>query len=111
MKCFLEQRYAIKFCVKLGKTGKENHDMIKKTFGDAAMGRSGVFKWHKLFLEGRERVEDDDPSRRPSTSKTYQNVARVKTLLNSDHRMSIRMIADELNSFFVSIQPSLTTDG
>jgi histone-lysine N-methyltransferase SETMAR len=97
MERLLEQRYAIKFCVKLGKTGKETHDMIKEAYGDAAMGRSGVFEWHKLFREGRERVEDDDRSGRPSTSKTNENVSRVKNLLNSDRRMSIRMIADDLN--------------
>ncbi|GFY01298.1 uncharacterized protein TNCV_5077651 [Trichonephila clavipes] len=65
MKRFLEQRYAIKFYVK---------------------------------LVGKERVENDDRSGRPSTSKTNQNVSRVKNLLNSDRRMSIRMIADELST-------------
>uniref|UniRef100_A0A8B9QU22 Mos1 transposase HTH domain-containing protein n=1 Tax=Anas platyrhynchos TaxID=8839 RepID=A0A8B9QU22_ANAPL len=98
MERLLEQRYVIKFCVKLGKTGKETHDMIKEAYGDAAMGRSGVFEWHKLFREGRERVEDDDHSGRPSTSKTNKNVLRVKNLLNRDHRMSIRMIADDLSN-------------
>uniref|UniRef100_A0A8C3CRQ0 Mos1 transposase HTH domain-containing protein n=1 Tax=Cairina moschata TaxID=8855 RepID=A0A8C3CRQ0_CAIMO len=93
----LEQQYAIKFCVKLGKMGKETHDMIKEAYGDAAMGRLGVFEWHKLFREGRERVEDDDRSGRPSTSKTNENVSRVKNLQNCDRRMSIRMIADDLS--------------
>uniref|UniRef100_A0A8C3CC15 Transposase n=1 Tax=Cairina moschata TaxID=8855 RepID=A0A8C3CC15_CAIMO len=97
MERLLEQQYAIKFCVKLGKMGKETHDMIKEAYGDAAMGRSGVFEWHKLFREGRERVEDDDRSRRLSTSKINENVSRVKNLLNHDHRMSIRMIADDLS--------------
>uniref|UniRef100_A0A8C3BF43 Mos1 transposase HTH domain-containing protein n=1 Tax=Cairina moschata TaxID=8855 RepID=A0A8C3BF43_CAIMO len=87
----------IKFCVKLSKTGKETHDMIKEAYGDADMGRSGVFEWHKLFREGRERVEDDDCSGRLLTSKTNENVSRVKNLLNRDHRMSIRTIADDLS--------------
>ncbi|GFY04776.1 uncharacterized protein TNCV_420301 [Trichonephila clavipes] len=71
--------------------------MIKEAYGDAVMGISGVFEWHKLFQEDRKRVEDDDHTRLPSTSKTNQNVSRVKNVLNSDHRMSIRMIADELS--------------
>ena len=83
MERFLEQRYAIKFCVKLGKTGKETHDMIKEAYSDAAMGRSGVFEWHKLFRDGRERVEDDDRSGRPSTSKTNENVSRVENCLRN----------------------------
>uniref|UniRef100_U3I6B1 Mos1 transposase HTH domain-containing protein n=1 Tax=Anas platyrhynchos platyrhynchos TaxID=8840 RepID=U3I6B1_ANAPP len=81
----------------LGKTGKETHDMIKEAYGDAAMGRLGVFEWHKLFREGRERVEDNDCSGCPSTSKTNENVLRVKNLLNHDRRMSIRMLADDLS--------------
>uniref|UniRef100_A0A8C3CU13 Mos1 transposase HTH domain-containing protein n=1 Tax=Cairina moschata TaxID=8855 RepID=A0A8C3CU13_CAIMO len=97
MERLLEQRDEIKFCVKLSKTGKETHNMIKEAYGDAAMGRSGVFGWHKLFREGRERVEDDDRSRRPSTSKTNENVSRVENLLNCDRRMSVRMIADDLS--------------
>ncbi|GFU22629.1 protein GVQW3 [Trichonephila clavipes] len=71
--------------------------MIKEDYGDAAMGRSDVFEWHKLFRDGRERVEDDDHSGRTSTNKTNQKVSRGKRLLNSDRRMSIRMIADELS--------------
>ncbi|XP_068528923.1 histone-lysine N-methyltransferase SETMAR-like [Anas acuta] len=71
--------------------------MIKEAYGDAAMGRLGVFEWHKLFREGRERVEDDNRSGRPLTSKKNENVSRVKNLLNHDRRMSIRIIADDLS--------------
>ncbi|GFY80170.1 hypothetical protein TNIN_318891 [Trichonephila inaurata madagascariensis] len=49
---FLEQRYAINFCVKLAKTGKETPDMINEAYGDITMGISDVFEWHKLFREG-----------------------------------------------------------
>ncbi|GFW21556.1 protein GVQW3 [Trichonephila clavipes] len=73
MERFLEQRYTIKFCLKLGKTCKETHDMIKEAYDVATMGRSDVFGWHKLCREGKERVEDDDRSGRPSTSNTNQN--------------------------------------
>lgn len=55
MERLLEQRYAIKCCVKFDKTGKEGNDMIKEAYGDGAMARSSVFEWHKLFREGRER--------------------------------------------------------
>ncbi|GFT02520.1 hypothetical protein TNCV_1487381 [Trichonephila clavipes] len=68
MERFLEQRYAIKYFVKLCKVGNESHDMIEEVFGDGAMGRSRVFEWHKLFRVGRERAEDDDshPPARPT---------------------------------------------
>ena len=38
----LEQRYAIKFCVKLGKSATETFDMIKQAYPDVALARSGV---------------------------------------------------------------------
>lgn len=51
MERLLEQRSAIKFCVKPGKTGKETHDMIKEAHSDVAydMARSGVFSGISFF--------------------------------------------------------------
>ena len=97
MNRLLEQRYAIKFCFKLGKTASETHEMIKRAYGDDAMGRSSVFEWHKLFREGREQVEDDQRSGRPSTNKSDENLLKVKNLLNSDRRLSVRMMSELLN--------------
>lgn len=61
---FLEQRYAIKLCVKLGKNGAETLKMLRKAYGDDAMKQSQTFMWHKRFLEGRDSIKDDDRSRR-----------------------------------------------
>ncbi|XP_018355139.1 PREDICTED: putative uncharacterized protein FLJ37770 [Trachymyrmex septentrionalis] len=93
----LEQRYAIKFCVKLGKSATETFDMIKQAYPDVALARSGVFRWHQAFLEGREEVADEDRAGRPSTSTNTDNVTRVHKVLNSDRRLSIRLIAQMLN--------------
>lgn len=87
----LEQRYAIKFCVKLGKSKAETFDMIKQAYPDVALPRSGVFRWHKAFLEGREEVADEDRAGRPSTSTNTDNATRVREVLNSDRRLSIRL--------------------
>ena len=40
MNRLLKQRYAIKFCLKLGKTVSETQEMIKSAYGDDAMGPS-----------------------------------------------------------------------
>ena len=97
MNRLLEQRYAIKFCFKLSKTASETHEMIKRAYGDDAMGRSSVFEWHKLFREGREQVEDDQRSGRPSTNKSDENLLKVKNLLGSDRRLRVRMMSELLN--------------
>ena len=56
----LEERYAIKFCFKLGKYATETYGMLQTAFGASFMNRASVFEWHKRFKEGRESVRDDE---------------------------------------------------
>ena len=55
----IEQRYAIKFCVKLNKSPTETFASLTEAYGDATLSRTMVFNWHKAFKEGRENLEDD----------------------------------------------------
>lgn len=55
MQATIEQRFAFKFCVKLGKFPVKTFYMIKTTFGDESLSERQVFQLHKAFLEGRER--------------------------------------------------------
>lgn len=93
----IEQRYAIKFCVKLNKTPLETFEMLKKVFGDDCLSKSQSNRWHKMFREGREEVADEARAGRPSTSRTDDNVTRVRQLLNSDRRMNVRLMSELLN--------------
>ena len=52
----LEERYAIKFCFKLGKNDTETYGMLQTAFRPSCMNRALVFEWHKRFKEGRESV-------------------------------------------------------
>jgi len=61
----LEQRYAIKFCAKLGKSGSETLQLLT-AYGDAVLSLAQVFRWHKAFKEGIESVEDEQRAGRPS---------------------------------------------
>ena len=57
----LEERYAIKFCFKLGKNdATETYGMLQTAFGASCMNWVSVFEWHKRFKEGRESVRDDE---------------------------------------------------
>ena len=40
-----EQRVAIKFCVKAGKSVVETIELINKAYGSAAMSPSNVYRW------------------------------------------------------------------
>jgi hypothetical protein len=48
----VEQRAAIKFCVKLKKTAPETFEMLKSE----CLLRTSVFEWHKRFKEGQESL-------------------------------------------------------
>ena len=56
----LEERYAIKFCYKLGKNATETYGMLQTAFRPSCMNRASVFEWHKRFKVGREYVRDDE---------------------------------------------------
>ena len=56
----LEDRYAIKFCFKLGKNATETYGMLQTAFRPSCINRASVFEWHKRFKEGRESVRDDE---------------------------------------------------
>ena len=80
----LMQSYAIKFSVKLGESATVTYEKFQRTCGEHSLSRAQVFRWHKSFLEGREQVEDEPREERPSTSKTDDNVERVRSLVRSD---------------------------
>jgi hypothetical protein len=44
----MEQRSAIKFCVKLKKTATETFEMLKSVNGDEYLSRTRVLEWYKL---------------------------------------------------------------
>jgi len=48
----IEQRYAIKFCVKLNKSAIETFASLTEAYGDATLSRTVVFKRHKAFKDG-----------------------------------------------------------
>ena len=56
----LEERYAMKFCFKLGKNATETYGMLQTTFQPSCMNQASVFEWHKRFKEGMESVRDDE---------------------------------------------------
>ena len=56
----LEERYAIKFCFKLGTNTTEMYGMLQTAFTSSCMNRASVFEWDKIFKEGGESVRDDE---------------------------------------------------
>ena len=64
---YLEERYAIKLCFKLGKILQKRMECFRPLLEHLA----SVFEWHKRFKEGRESVRDDE--RRGSSKSEHQS--------------------------------------
>ena len=92
----IEQQINRKFLVRLGKTPTEALKLLQEVYGDDMMSRTRLLEWHRRFKEGREEVEDDHRSGGPSTSRTDENVERVRQKVLIGRRLTVRMIADEL---------------
>ena len=69
-----------------------------------------LFESHRRFKGGREEVEDDHRNGRPSTSRTDENVKRVRQKMRSDRRLTVRMIADELGMNSERVWSIITED-
>ena len=89
--------YAIFFCVKLGHNATTTRGNLQQAFGDDEVSRAQAFCWQKMFSEGRTLVEDEQRSGRPSATRTSDNTAQVRELVRFDRRLTVIMIADEVN--------------
>ena len=74
----LEERYAIKFCFKLGKNATETYGMLQTAFRLSCMNRASVFEWHKRFKEDKESVRNDEVNRQEWIGQRVR--VRVTTL-------------------------------
>ena len=81
----LEERYAIKFCFKLGKNdATETYEMLQTAFRRSCMNRASVFEWHKRFKEGKESVRDEERcgrSKEVNTPELISQRVRVRVIM------------------------------
>ena len=61
-------------------------------------------------MDGHESVEDEPCSGRPCTSKTDENVTKVRDLVRSDRRLTVRMISGVLNLNRQTVHEILTSE-
>ena len=76
----LEERYAIKFCFKLGKNATETYGMLQTAFGASCTNRASVFEWPKRFKEGRESVREDERCGRSKEIRTPELIGQRITV-------------------------------
>ena len=101
-----EQRVTIQFCCKVDFSATKTVELIQKAYGDAALSRTTIFEWKKLFREGRESVKFGERSGRP-TSRTDDSVAAVDKMVKADRKVTSRLIADTLGIPKTVVRPAL----
>ena len=88
-----EQRIAVKFCIKLGKSS--TFAMPNTAYGDVVMKLTACFKWHKRFKGGRQSNDDDERPGRPSTSISGPHVYKTNTLVRANRLLTIIELAEK----------------
>ena len=87
--------FASSFVLKSEKTATETYQLLQQAYGEDAMGDTQVFDWFRRFKEGRNSVESDPRSGRPSTSRKEEMIAKVRKILRNNRRLTVREIADD----------------
>jgi len=106
----LERRTNIKFLVKLGKSGNEIREMLVQVYGNNAMKKTAVYKRVICFSEGRESVTDEERSGRPATSRTEENIAKIRQTVRENRRLTVRSKAEQVDINRETVRKILTED-
>ncbi|UYV70649.1 hypothetical protein LAZ67_8000164 [Cordylochernes scorpioides] len=93
----IDQRTCIKFCVKNEIKCADAFRMLTVAYGEATLDRSNVYRWYKMFSEGRENVNDEGRAGRPSTSTTDEKINEVEKMILANRRITVREVAEDLN--------------
>lgn len=91
----VEMRSVIKYLYLKGKSPSDIHQEMKLTYKDESPSYFVVKFWVRRFKCGDLSVTDDIRKGRDTSVITERNVARVKELVLSDRRITIRHIAKE----------------
>ena len=84
--------------------------MLVQVYGDNAMKKTAVYKWVERFSEGKESVTDEGSSGRPATSRTEENIAKVRQILRENRRLTVRSVAEQVNIDRETVGKILTGD-
>jgi len=74
------------------------------------MKKTAVYKWVKCFSEGRESDADEKRSGRPATSRTEENIAKVRQIVRENRRLIVRSTAEQVNIDRETVRKILTED-
>lgn len=88
----IEQRAVIKYYTKLGKQATKIETKLCKVYGDNTPSYSAITFWVREFKRGREELESDPRSGRPSTAVTEETIDATQKLVYADRRIKVKEI-------------------
>jgi hypothetical protein len=89
MESVKEQIIYVKFCVKVGKTAAETHNMLHEACGDDALSQTVTYECFKHFKNGITSTNDEEQSGQPSTSRSEPLIAQVKNIIHGNRRLTV----------------------
>jgi len=81
-----------------------------KVYGENATKKTAVYKWVKRFSEGRESVADEERSGRSATSRTEENIAKIRQIVRENRQLIVRSIKEQVNIDRETVRKILTED-
>lgn len=91
-----EYRAVIKFLTLEGCEYKNIHERLVAVYGESAPSLSTVSHWTREIKRGRQSLEDEERSGRPSTSINADMTSKVEALILENRRITIEEISNTL---------------
>ena len=98
-----EYRAVIKFLVLEGQSSKQVEERLTSVYGQSSPSSSTIKRWVKEFQRGRESLEDDPRSGRPTTSTSPENIEKVHKLVIENRRNSLYELEEATGISYGSI--------
>jgi hypothetical protein len=105
----LEQRGNIKFSFKLGKSGAETFEILRRRMEMRPCVLRSVSRGAR-FKRGRTSLEDDEMSGRTSKRPTPENVETIRWLVHVERRRTTKGNAAIVSVSYRTVQIILTSD-
>ena len=102
-----EYRAVIKFLVLEGQSSKQVEERLTSVYGQSSPSSSTIKRWVKEFQRGRESLEDDPRSGRPTTSTSPENIEKVHKLVIENRRISLYELEEATGISYGSIHSIL----
>lgn len=102
-----EYRAVIKFLTLEGQSPKNIHERLVAVYGESSPSYATVKRWAREFQCGRESLQDDARSGRPSTSITQENIETVHQLVLNNRRIKVHEIEETTGISYGSIESIL----